>query len=292
MSTTFDLIISAPQLLALPQDKVCVLDCSFDLSAPDAARQAVAASHMTGAHFADLDLHLSAHGDIPAVNAGRHPLPTREWFASQLGLWGITPTTQVVVYDRNGNNFCGRAWWMLKWCGHQAVAILDGGLAAWQAAGGAVSNTTEAPTPAQDYPLTEPLVQLRDTATILSNLQHQPHTQCIVDARSAPRFRGETEPLDPVAGHIPGARNHPFNTNFDSNGLFKSAQQLHALWAQTLDGQDPATVVMQCGSGVSAVPNVVAMALAGLPMPALYAGSWSEWSRTPGTPKQTIHGLV
>ena len=292
MSMTFDLIISAPQLLALPKDNVCLLDCSFDLSAPDTARQAFATNHIAGAHFADLDLHLSAHGNVPAVNAGRHPLPTREWFATQLGMWGIGPNTQVVVYDRNGNNFCGRAWWMLKWCGHQAVAILDGGLAAWQAAGGAVASTTTPPTAADHYPLAAPLVQLRDTATVLHNLQHQPLAQCVVDARGAPRFKGETEPLDPVAGHIPGARNHPFNTNFDSHGLFKSAAELQALWAQTLDGRDPANVVMQCGSGVSAVPNIVAMVLAGLPMPALYAGSWSEWSRTPGTPRQTIHGLV
>lgn len=292
MTTAFDIIISAQQLLDLPRDHVCVLDCSFDLSTPDKARQAFADSHITGAHFADLDVHLSAHGDVPAVNAGRHPLPTRECFATQLGLWGIGPDTQVVVYDRNGNNFCGRAWWMLKWCGHQAVAILDGGLAAWQAAGGTVSDTTTLPMAKGAYPLAAPLVQLRDTATVLHHLQHRPDAQCVVDARAAARFQGEVEPLDPVAGHIPGARNHPFNINFDSNGLFKSAAELQALWAQTLDGRDPASVVMQCGSGVSAVPNIVAMVLAGLPMPALYAGSWSEWSRTPGTPRQTMSGLV
>ncbi|MDP4607762.1 MAG: sulfurtransferase [Burkholderiaceae bacterium] len=290
------LTINTTQLQALTESgaDLCVLDCSFDLAAPAAARQAFAQVHIAGALFADLDLHLSAHGDVAPINGGRHPLPSRAWFAQQLAAWGITPHTQVVVYDRNGNNFCGRAWWMLKWCGHDNVALLDGGLAAWQAAGGAVSGeethtTRTHPLPA--YPLGEPLVQLVDTTHVLHALQHAPHTQLVVDARGAPRFAGDTEPLDPVAGHIPGAVNHPFTTNFDGSGLFKTADELKALWANTLGERDAASVVMQCGSGVSAVPNIVAMALAGLPMPALYAGSWSEWSRTPGTPRQTKNGL-
>jgi thiosulfate/3-mercaptopyruvate sulfurtransferase len=205
------------------------------------------------------------------------------------------------VYDRNGNNFCGRAWWMLKWCGHHNVAILDGGLGAWQAIGGPTDNTDDtvvpmtataatAPViPLAPYPLAAPLVKLVDTDTVLHNLQERPQTQCIVDARGAPRFTGTTEPLDPVAGHIPGAMNHPFNTNFDANGLFKTTSELQALWAQTLQDREATSVVMHCGSGVSAVPNMVAMVLAGFPMPALYAGSWSEWCRTPGTPRWTPH---
>ena len=303
MNKPFTLTVSATELLALTHTAhpLCILDGSFDLGTPDAARQAFQETHIAGAQFADLDTHLSAHGEVAAINAGRHPLPTREWFAQQMGNWGIAPNTQVVVYDRNGNNFCGRAWWMLKWCGHHNVAILDGGLAAWQAIGGATDNTngtvepmttTAATTPVSPlapYPLATPLVKLVDTETVLHNLQERPETQCIVDARGAPRFTGETEPLDPVAGHIPGAVNHPFNTNFDANGLFKTTSELQALWAKTLHDREAASVVMHCGSGVSAVPNMVAMVLAGFPMPALYAGSWSEWCRTPGTPRWTPH---
>ena len=290
----YTLTLSVEDLKALQASSadVCLLDCSFDLAAPDTARQAFAQQHIVGAQFADLDLHLSAHGEVPAVNGGRHPLPSREWFANQLSEWGITPQTQVVVYDRQGNNFCGRAWWMLKWCGHDKVALLDGGLAAWTAAGGATQQTVERNKAAPIYPLGQPLVKLVDTQTVLNTLQHAPTKQLVVDARGAPRYLGDTEPLDPVAGHIPGAVNHPFTTNFDAGGLFLPAAQLKTMWMTTLGERDASTVVMQCGSGVSAVPNIVAMALAGLPMPALYAGSWSEWSRTQGTPRQTKDGLM
>jgi thiosulfate/3-mercaptopyruvate sulfurtransferase len=188
----------------------------------------------------------------------------------------------VVVYDRNGVNYAGRLWWMLKWCGHEAVAVLDGGLQAWTAAGETVaSGPAHTPSP-QPFALAAPAVALTDTATVHGRLG-QPN-QTVLDARAAPRFRGEVEPLDPIAGHVPGALNRPFATNLGEDGRFKPAATLRQEFDALLAGRDPATVVHHCGSGVSAVPNVLAMELAGLGRQALYAGSWSEWSNTPGLP--------
>jgi thiosulfate/3-mercaptopyruvate sulfurtransferase len=188
----------------------------------------------------------------------------------------------VVVYDRNGMNYCGRLWWMIKWCGHEAVAVLDGGLQAWVAAGGSLATGEEAAHPTGNFALHEPLVKLVETANVAAHLDDG--TQTIIDARGAPRYRGEVEPLDPVAGHIPGALNRPFNTNLNSDGLFKSAADLRAEFAALLGDAQPESVVHHCGSGVSAVPNVLAMEVAGLGRTALYAGSWSEWCNTPGLP--------
>ena len=197
---------------------------------------------------------------------------------------------QAVVYDRQGANYCGRLWWMLKWMGHEAVAVLDGGLQAWQALGGAIdslpADASLAPDPThaskQKYPLAPALTGLIATKTIADQLGRA--SQCVIDARAAPRFRGEMEPLDPVAGHIPGALNRPFGLNFDSEGKFKSASVLRLEFEQLLAGRDPASVVHHCGSGVSAVPNVIAMEIAGLGRAGLYAGSWSEWCSDPSRP--------
>ena len=281
----YPLIIQVDELMQYPSSgrPVVVLDCSFDLMNPPAADEAFRSAHIAGAYAANLDTHLSTHDLSLAVNGGRHPLPTRAVFAQTLGNWGITPDTQVVVYDRNGQNYCGRAWWMLKWCGHDAVAILDGGFSAWQKAGGAVaSGPASLPPPSAPYPVGTPRVSPIDMGLVISRMDT---TQTIVDARAPARFRGEVEPLDPVAGHIPGALNLPFTENFDADGRFKSADTLRQMWLALLGERDPSQVVMHCGSGVSAVPNVVSMLLAGLPLPALYAGSWSEWSRDPSTPK-------
>ena len=189
-----------------------------------------------------------------------------------------------MVYDRNGVNYCGRLWWMLKWAGHDAVAVLDGGWQAWQAAGGATATGVEAPTQraAQPFALSAPLRTLLTTDTVAGNLGKPGQT--IIDARATPRFKGEVEPIDPVAGHIPGALNRPFNLNIGANGQFKSAEALQAEFQALLGQRDAASVVHHCGSGVSAIPNLLAMELAGLGQAALYAGSWSEWCNTPGLP--------
>ncbi len=277
-------LISAPQLQSLlaSQQPLMVFDCSFELLQPSAGDAQFASSHIAGAQRADLDRHLSAKGAAESASGGRHPLPTREAFAAWLGSVGFTPDMQAVVYDRQGANYCGRLWWMLKWLGHEAVAVLDGGLSAWTAAGGALAVGTPPTNQAQNYPLARALTGLVVTKTVADQLAHP--SQTIVDARGAPRFRGEVEPLDPVAGHIPGALNRPFSENFQANGCFKPAPQLRAEFEALLAGRDPASVVHHCGSGVSAVPNLIAMEIAGLGRTALYAGSWSEWCSDPSRP--------
>lgn len=283
-------LISAAQLQALlTSGTPCrVYDCSFELTQPGAGDEQYAQAHIPGAIRANLDRHLSAAKSATnAASGGRHPLPSREDFARWVDSTGLTPTLQAVVYDRQGVNYCGRLWWMLKWMGHESVAVLDGGLQAWQALGG--STETLASTPATplspsetNRPLAPALSRLIATETIANQLPNPSLT--VIDARAAPRFRGEVEPLDPVAGHIPGALNRPFTQNFGADGRFKPAATLRAEFEVLLAGRDPATVVHQCGSGVSALPNLIAMEVAGLGRSGLYAGSWSEWCSNPARP--------
>ena len=263
-----------------PEGKpIGVFDCTFDLMKPELGQQQFDDVHIAGAVYINLDKHLSAKNDPTAVSGGRHPLPSREAFAAWLGSIGFSNKHQAVVYDRNGVNYCGRLWWMLKWVGHEAAAVLDGGLQAWQAAGGAVESGTNSLSTAKiasNFAIAGELYNYIAINTIAKNLNKS--TQTLIDARGAPRFRGEVEPLDPVAGHIPGALNRPFTDNFGADGKFKSPAVLRAEFDQLLAGRDPKSVVHHCGSGVGAVPNVLAMALAGLGSSALFAGSWSEWS--------------
>ena len=288
----FTTLISVPQLQALMHggQPLMVFDCSFDLGDPALGARQYREGHIRGALHADLDRHLSAgpgaHGgalaaDRPA-SGGRHPLPSRERLAAWLSRIGFGNDMQAVAYDRNGANYCGRLWWMLKWAGHDAAAVLDGGLQAWQAAGGEVAGGDEPAHFQSNFALGAPLRRLVTVQEVLACLG-QPG-QTMVDARAAPRYRGEVEPLDPVAGHIPGALNRPFALNTGADGCFKSAELLRAEF-QALLGDRPATsVVHQCGSGVSAIPNLLAMEVAGLGPTALFAGSWSEWCSDPGRP--------
>jgi len=271
-------LISVPQLqdLMASGQPLMVFDCSFELMQPDAGDAQYQQAHISGAVRAHLDRHLSAQkGASDGASGGRHPLPSRETFAAWLGSVGLTPNTQVVVYDRQGANYCGRLWWMLKWVGHEASAVLDGGIQAWQDSGAAVESGTPPALHASNYPLAPEKIALVATENVVKNLARP--IQTILDARATPRFRGEVEPLDPVAGHIPGALNRPFAMNLDSTGLFKSPALLRTEFEALLAGRDPATVVHHCGSGVSALPNLIAMEVAGLGRTALYAGSWSEW---------------
>lgn len=278
------LLITAEQLQQLQTDgtPVAVLDCSFDLMKPELAEGIFEGEHIAGARHAHLDRDLSTHLADQAVNGGRHPLPQREIVAQWLGRLGIDNRMQIVVYDRNKGHYCGRLWWMLKWLGHDAVAVLDGGLQAWKDAGGALYSGPSAQAVQVNFQLNAPLRQLVLTETVFKALGKPQQT--VVDARAGARYRGEVEPLDPVAGHIPGALNRPFTDNFTEDGRFKSPAQLKTEWAQLLAGRPADSVVHHCGSGVTAVPNVIAMELAGYGPTALYAGSWSEWCRTPGLP--------
>lgn len=281
---SYQTLISAAQLRALmaTAQPPVLLDCRFDLADPAAGERAYAAGHLPGAHYLHLDRDLAGEKQGPDGRfRGRHPLPTRERFAALVGTLGITPQTQVVVYDAQGPMYAPRAWWMLRWIGHRAVAVLDGGLTAWTAAGGALNTAAPARHPtAAPYPLqaeTMPAVEVHE-------LQQRLALRAVVDARAPERYRGEVEPIDPVAGHISGALNRFLQLNLQPDGRFKPAPQLREEFTQLLGARDPREVVHQCGSGVSACVNLLAMELAGLPGSALYPGSWSEWSADPARP--------
>jgi thiosulfate/3-mercaptopyruvate sulfurtransferase len=259
---------------------------------PAAGEEQYRNGHIPGAVYAHLDHALSDMGSpdasgrpqphADAASGGRHPLPSREKFAVWLSSVGFANNMQAVVYDRNGSTYCGRLWWMLKWVGHDAVAVLDGGLQAWQAAGGEPRTGVEPSHFQSNFEVREPLRTLATTRDVEARLGQV--SQTVVDARAAPRYRGEVEPLDPVAGHIPGALNRPFTLNIGPDGRFKPAAQLREEFEQLLAGRDPQAVVHHCGSGVTAVPNLLAMELAGFAPTALYAGSWSEWCSDPKRP--------
>ncbi|HYD74715.1 sulfurtransferase [Ramlibacter sp.] len=293
----FTTLITAEQLMALrvPDARLMVFDCSFELTNPAAGEEQYRNAHLPGAVYANLDTDLSDQGVVDpdgrhhphadAASGGRHPLPSREKFAMWLSSVGFANDMQAVVYDRQNAAYCGRLWWMLKWAGHDAVAVLDGGLQAWQAAGGEVVAGEEPAHFQSNFRLGAPLRRLVRTDDVLAALQGG--RQTLVDARAAARYRGEVEPFDPIAGHIPGALNRPSSLNIGPDGRFRPPAELRAEFEQLLQGRDPAGVVHHCGSGVSAVPNLIAMELAGLGPTGLYAGSWSEWSRDPARPVAT-----
>lgn len=281
-------LISVAQLQALRANGVphLVFDCSFDLIQPAAADALYRDKRLPGALQAHLERDLSAHHVAEAPCGGRHPLPLRESLRGWLRGIGLDNDMQAVVYDRNGNNYCGRLWWLLKWAGHDAVALLDGGLAAWERAG-AATETGDPPHPGGggNFELRPPLHDFVRSDE-MAELSLRPR-QAMVDARAPARYRGEVEPLDPVAGHIPGAVNRPYTDNFDGEGKFKPAAQLKTEFEALLPDRDAQGAIVYCGSGVSAVPDLIALELAGYRNVRLYAGSWSEWSRTPGRPVAT-----
>jgi thiosulfate/3-mercaptopyruvate sulfurtransferase len=269
-------LISVDALRALLQhERVVLLDCTFDLVDTAAGKRAYAQGHLPGALYADLDRDLSS---AKTGRNGRHPLPTRETFANTVAAWGVLPGVAVVCYDDQGGVYAARAWWMLRWLGHDDVAVLDGGKGAWVAAGGALETTLPALRHgAAPYP-----VGTASMPTVQADQLLAQSARTIVDARSAERFRGEVEPLDPVAGHIPGARNRFHKDNLAADGRFKPAAELRAAFENLQP--DATRVVHQCGSGVTACHNLLAMEHAGLKGSALYPGSWSEWCADPSRP--------
>lgn len=279
MTRPFTTLISAQDLrdLLAGPGPVVVVDCGFDLSDPDDGEFAWNAVHLAGSFYLHLDRDLS--GAKTGLN-GRHPLPDRTAFAVTLGRLGITPATQVVALDRQGGPYASRLWWMLRWMGHEAVAVLDGGLDAWRAAGGAVDSNVPVARPAPPYPERASLAATTSADALLAQLGRVR----LVDARAGERFRGEVEPLDKVAGHIPGALHRFFKDNLGSDGRFKPAAVLRSEFEALLGRDAAAQTIHQCGSGVTACHNLLAMEHAGLTGSRLYAGSWSEWSADPSRP--------
>ena len=271
-------LISAPDLAACVDDeRVVVVDCRHDLARPDAGEAAWREAHIPGALFMHLDRDLSA----PKTGRnGRHPLPSAEVFSALLGALGISPQHRVVAYDDAGGMFAARLWWMLRWIGHADAAVLDCGLTAWRAAGGAL-DTTVRTRPQTLHPLRADMPVV-DADTILANIDSD--RLLLIDARAADRFRGENETLDPVGGHIPGALNRFFKLNLADDGRFKPADQLLTEWRELIGECDIDSLVMQCGSGVTACHNLLALELAGLSGARLYPGSWSEWCSDPAHP--------
>jgi thiosulfate/3-mercaptopyruvate sulfurtransferase len=258
-----------------------LIDARFNLADPAAGERAYGEAHLPGAHYLHLDRDLSA---AKTGRNGRHPLPQRSKFADRVGALGIGPRTQVVAYDAQGGSYAARVWWLLRWLGHEAVAVLDGGLPAWVAAGGTLTRAAAAPpATAAPYPECTSLVSTVDADAVLARLGRTP----LIDARAPERFRGEIEPLDAQAGHIPGALNRCYKDNLDADGRFKPAPQLRAEFTPLLGNAAPGEIVHQCGSGVTACHNLLAMEHAGLAGSLLYPGSWSEWSSDPARPIAT-----
>lgn len=273
-------LVTAAELHSRLSDAaVRVFDCRYALMDPAHGRAQYEKSHIPGAVFIDMNTDLSA--PHVAGKTSRHPLPDKATWITTLTRLGLSPANRVVLYDDGGGASSARMWWMLRWVGHEDVAVLDGGWQAWQAAGLPVTDVVP-PAPqavADQYSARASLVKL------LTAEQIDGQQQLLIDARDLPRFKGEVEPIDPVAGHIPGALCSPFSANLAADGRFKSPAELREKFAAAANSNKP--VVSYCGSGITACHNILAMAVAGWPLPALYAGSWSEWITDPSHPVAT-----
>ena len=278
----FKTLIDPATLAGKLDDKTwIVIDCRFDLGNPAKGEELYREAHIPGARYAHLDRHLS--GAKTGTN-GRHPLPDIDQVARNFSDLGISPGMQVVAYDGDTGMYAARLWWMLRWMGHDAVAVLDGGLARWQHEGHAVRGGVESSTPGHFKGSPRPGWRL-GADEVLKDLKNPLHQ--LVDARSPDRFRGIGETIDPVGGHIPGAANYFYMQNLTAEKTFKSPDDLRTQWNAVLKGRDARDVVMYCGSGVTACHNLLALEHAGLHGAKIYPGSWSEWSADPTRPRAT-----
>jgi len=275
-------LLDAASLRAvLGRNGIVLLDASFDLADAAAGERSWAQGHLPGAQYAHLERDLSGPKLAPGPGfSGRHPLPSRATFAATAGRWGIGPQQNVVAMDRQGGPYAARLWWMLRWLGHSRVWVLDGGIDAWLASGGTLTAAPPRVAPLPPYPSRQ-----RSMPTVSADaLRRSLGRVRLVDARAAERFRGDVEPLDSVAGHIPGAINRPFKDNLAADGRFKTPAQLTQEFSQALGRSAATEVVHQCGSGVTACHNLLAMEVAAMAGAQLYPGSWSEWSADPARP--------
>lgn len=281
MSTPHPLIDATALAARLDDPDLVVVDCRFNLMDPAAGPRAYAAAHLPGARYAHLDEDLA--GPV-ASTSGRHPLPTPVAFAASLARWGVRPDSYVVAYDAAGGAMAAaRLWWLLRWVGHARAAVLDGGLPDWQRRGLPLSDARPDIVPA-DYPVQPDAARWLGIGALKAALAAG---ETLVDARAPARYRGEAEPVDPVAGHVPGALNLPQDGNLDADGRFLAPVALAARFRAALGDRPPQQVIHMCGSGVTACHNLLAMEAAGLPGSKLYAGSWSEWIRDPANPVAT-----
>ena len=282
-------LITPQQLAVRLEDRdLAVIDCRFDLARPHWGREAYASARIPHALYAHLDHDLSGK---TSPSTGRHPLPAIDDLAARLGQWGIDAQVHVVAYDQGSGAYAARLWWLLRWLGHTRVAVLDGGLAAWQEEklplDTARISQPLAGQPARRFeprPDADMVVSTSELERLIGEGEIASADQVLIDARSAERFAGRGETIDPIAGHIPGARNHPFADNLDSTGRFLDRGTLRERFAKTLEGVPPDAAICMCGSGVTACHNLLAMEVAGLEGARLYAGSWSEWIRDPQRP--------
>lgn len=276
-------LISAEQLQSRINDAgLRILDCRFVLSQPDAGRESYLQGHIPGAVYADLDKDLAG----PVVSgSGRHPLPEAADLAMTFGRFGISNDTDVVVYDDGSGALAARAWWLLRWMGHEQVSLLDGGLNRWQAVGMAldVGEVTVAEKKFAGSPKCEWVLKTDEILMHAGDVEQL----LLIDARDEARYRGEVEPIDKIAGHIPWAINLPFQRSLNSDGTWKMATELRDLWADALRKAPNEKLSVMCGSGVTACHLIISAGLAGLPQPRLYVGSWSEWIEDPTRPVAT-----
>ena len=282
MSTMYDLLITPKELEALlGKENFCLFDCRHSLTKPDQGQRLYEAGHIPGARFAHTDHDLS---DPPGPEHGRHPLPDWQRFCHWLEDKGVTEKSQVVAYDDAGGVFASRLWWLLTALGHEQVAILDGGLQAWQAAGLPLQTDTPASTRGDftAQPDARQIATLDEVGAMLGEKNLR-----LIDARGKNRYEGIEEPLDPRAGHIPGALNLPFTENLNPDQTFLSPEVLKQKWQNLLGDTPPGAAIHYCGSGVSACHNLFTQKLAGLPIGRLYAGSWSQWCADPNRPIAT-----
>ena len=265
----------------LGDPRLRLFDCRFDLARPDDGRVRYLEAHLPGAVHADLNRDLAAPGTL---TSGRHPLPAPAAFEARLRSWGVNADSPVVAYDDGNGMYAARLWWMLRWLGHDEVAVLDGGLRRWLKLGLPV--TDEVPQPAAGDFVAHPRTSMAVDAAAVLDASADPRAR-ILDARAPERYRGEVEPIDAVAGHVPGARNHPFVQGLDGEGRFLTPEALREAFTRSLDGAPPARTIAMCGSGVTACHLLLALEHAGLPGALLYPGSWSEWSSDPSRPVRT-----
>ena len=278
----YNTLISAEELhTIINDDNVRVFDCRFSLKDPQSGKNSYLAGHLPRAQFADMDTQLSS---AMTDSSGRHPLPDPQVFIELLNVWGVNNDTQVVAYDDISGAFAARLWWMMRWVGHNKVAVLNGGMQKWTEQGYALSQEN-VQFPSTDFSGQANKDWIMDIDTVQAKLENNAIT--LIDARAADRFTGKDQKTDPVPGHVPGANNLPFSGNLTKDGMMQSPEIIKERFASVIQDRSLDDVVNMCGSGVTACHNMLAQAVAGMPPTKVFIGSWSQWIKDSSRPVQT-----